>query len=101
MAAICLENWSALRLVLITCNWMKTDTATMIATQATPKMMARLTGSLRRNSSAAWASASRLMRMGMVLQGSHGCADGDSELRGDGIQFRGLLRGKCRLDGGR
>src|ERR1039457_2910582 len=66
-------------------------------TKKTPMKMARFTGSRRRKSSAASASANKLMRMGIGLKGRQRGADGDRQLRADVFHFHRLLAGQRQL----
>src|SRR5204863_2865708 len=85
-------------LSMMALSWRELLQTSMRQTSNAAIQTARLTGSRRRMSSAACASARRFKRIGIVVKtGSNsgqGCPDGDGELGRDLLEFRGLLRGQ-------
>src|SRR5215475_10475103 len=71
--------------------------SSMQKTRNAPIQIARFTGSLRRNSSCAWASANKLMRIGIGSNGCEGCPHCYAQLRRYMLHFRHLLRWERHL----
>src|SRR5665213_278006 len=67
------------------------------ATRNAPIKIARFTGSRRRKSSSANASANKLIRMGIKLKGRQRGANGHRQLRSDVIHFHRLLSRQRQL----
>ena len=86
------EPRAELDTMALSCN--ELAQASTMAISSAAAQIARLTGSLRRCSSAACDSASRLRRIGIgqKLECGDSCADGDGQLGRDLFEFAGLLR---------
>src|SRR6476619_5060433 len=85
------------RLTIMDLSWSELLQTSIRQISSAAAISARFTGSRRRMSSAAWASASRFKRIGILVRGLYRGQRGANrhgELGGDLFQFCGLLWGQ-------